>query len=1028
MQGMGLMDPFEGHGVVLRESAIAGAEGGGTPTANTYLPYQQRYSLRSTDSGFPLELASDDEQGAFDAISPRECRQMLRTAQRAAGGRDLDEPFDRLSKSPSGTPITVSRSESMRSYGPAYGSPEPCRQVTVRRSESTHSHQSIDSPRDSRVKRSGSVRSAHVQTPTGGLARSNSIRSAGAATPTSNLEALARRNGGARSARPSPPPQSFAGSKVSTQTGSQWNAEREGAATPTSSGLTRKESLRSNRGVSPPYHVHLTHLPPRYRESPTLGLESRPMQSASPNPASLARLPLHSPIPLTQAMISQAITAAGLARSPGDLPPSYYKLGSATPVEGHHTPGYGVAAGSPMTVVGRGVYPPAYMQPSPPRYDQTPVGHPDGRQTPRRSSRPSSPGTPATERMPKTSTSRSRGPTPTGGMTEPPPYHSSSRTTPPVFKDPLVTQRTQPVLPLDYYIHQGPVVATHPESPSLPGLPAEVVRTSSSPAFAIAGAVPLSESPLPGFSQMPVIEESPTYDMRMELPDTRNDTLRRRRRHMPSYMERDSPCIVEVGLQAYRGPRISPEAYKFFMEQHTENILKRYRERRERRMSLEKRMEELTLGEEARESMRRILAHKESNYLRLRRAKMDRSHFSQLKVLGRGGFAEVSLVRKYDTQELYALKTLKKADVIKRNQLAHVKAERDILAEADNEWVVKLFYSFQDAEHLYFVMDYIPGGDMLSLLVKLQVFSEDLARFYIAELVLAINSVHKMGFIHRDIKPDNVLIDRNGHVKLTDFGLCTGFHWTHDSKYYKTSGHQRQESQEPEPGAWELIRQTHNIDLSKPLVRRAVRKERRRNEARSIVGTPNYIAPEVLTAEAYSQLCDWWSVGVILFEMVFGQPPFLSPTAIETQLRIIHFEKTLDIPDCQDVSDITRDLIRRLCCHHSCRLGTNVQELKDHDFFSCIDWEQLRQGSAPYVPHLASETDTSNFDEASSVGGSHARSHETSGKGSGSNGSVKGTNGFLPDASNVHAFYEFTFRRFYHDNKGFPVREPTVYV
>lgn len=114
-----------------------------------------------------------------------------------------------------------------------------------------------------------------------------------------------------------------------------------------------------------------------------------------------------------------------------------------------------------------------------------------------------------------------------------------------------------------------------------------------------------------------------------------------------------------------------------------------------------------------------------------------------------------------------------------------MKAERDILAEADNEWVVRLYYSFQDRESLYFVMDYIPGGDMMSLLIRMGVFPENLARFYVAELTLAVESVHKMGFIHRDIKPDNILIDQDGHIKLTDFGLCTGFRWTHNSKYYQ---------------------------------------------------------------------------------------------------------------------------------------------------------------------------------------------------------------------------------------------------
>lgn len=232
----------------------------------------------------------------------------------------------------------------------------------------------------------------------------------------------------------------------------------------------------------------------------------------------------------------------------------------------------------------------------------------------------------------------------------------------------------------------------------------------------------------------------------------------------------------------------SPQAFKFFMEQHVENILKSYKQRTFRRMQLEKEMTKIGLSAEAQCQMRKMLSQKESNYIRLKRAKMDKSMFTKIKPIGVGAFGEVTLVRKIDTSHLYAMKTLRKADVLKRNQVAHVKAERDILAEADNEWVVKLYYSFQDKDNLYFVMDYIPGGDLMSLLIKMGIFEETLARFYIAELTCAVESVHKMGFIHRDIKPDNILIDRDGHIKLTDFGLCTGFRWTHNSKYYQRNG------------------------------------------------------------------------------------------------------------------------------------------------------------------------------------------------------------------------------------------------
>lgn len=154
----------------------------------------------------------------------------------------------------------------------------------------------------------------------------------------------------------------------------------------------------------------------------------------------------------------------------------------------------------------------------------------------------------------------------------------------------------------------------------------------------------------------------------------------------------------------------SPQAYKFFMEQHIENVLKSHKQRLYRRNQLEKEMAKMKMVDESKVEMRKLLNQKESNYIRLKRAKMDKTMFVKIKPIGVGAFGEVSLVRKIDTpNHLYAMKTLRKADVLKRNQVAHVKAERDILAEADNEWVVKLYYSFQDKDNLYFVMDYIPG-------------------------------------------------------------------------------------------------------------------------------------------------------------------------------------------------------------------------------------------------------------------------------------------------------------------------------
>ncbi|CAH1107986.1 unnamed protein product [Psylliodes chrysocephalus] len=441
----------------------------------------------------------------------------------------------------------------------------------------------------------------------------------------------------------------------------------------------------------------------------------------------------------------------------------------------------------------------------------------------------------------------------------------------------------------------------------------------------------------------------------------------------------------------------SPQAFKFFMEQHIENVMKSYKQRLFRRMQLEKEMNKIGLSSEAQTQMRKMLSQKESNYIRLKRAKMDKSMFVRIKPIGVGAFGEVTLVRKIDTNHLYAMKTLRKSEVLKRNQVAHVKAERDILAEADNEWVVKLYYSFQDSDILYFVMDYIPGGDLMSLLIKLGIFEEVLARFYIAELTCAVESVHKMGFIHRDIKPDNILIDKDGHIKLTDFGLCTGFRWTHNSKYYQQNGnHSRQDSMDP-------IDDWNEECNCKPLERR--RRREHRCLAHSLVGTPNYIAPEVLQRTGYTHVCDWWSVGVILYEMLVGQPPFLANTPAETQYKVINWETTLQIPKQANLSQESRDLILKLCCSADKRLGKNASEVKSHPFFKDIDFEKgLRRQPAPHKPRIDYPTDTSNFDPIDPDKLHNSNSIDSS------------NSDELVDNSNLfHGFFEFTFRRFFDD-------------
>lgn len=373
---------------------------------------------------------------------------------------------------------------------------------------------------------------------------------------------------------------------------------------------------------------------------------------------------------------------------------------------------------------------------------------------------------------------------------------------------------------------------------------------------------------------------------------------------------------------------------KFIFERQLPSLFKALAERETRRHDLEKEMRKMNLSDKQKAHLRLVLDEKESEYLRSKRATIDKSHFATVKTIGRGAFGEVMLVRKKDTQQLYAMKTLRKSEIVQRNQVARVKAERDILSAADNEWLVKLFYSFQDKDNLYFVMEYVPGGDLMNLLIKLGRFPEDMARFYTTELVMVVQSVHQMGFIHRDVKPDNILIDAGGHIKLTDFGLCTGLR-----------------RNDPESSLT-----LQSFDATNP-PRPGVNPDRRTG-IRSLVGTPNYIAPEVFQRSVYGKECDWWSVGVILFEMAIGYPPFAASTPHETRHRVINWRQYLAFP--RDASPLVKDLVERLCCDAPHRIK-DAEEIKVHPFFRGVSWD--RTNAVPFTPRITHDTDTSNFGE-----------------------------------------------------------------
>ena len=190
--------------------------------------------------------------------------------------------------------------------------------------------------------------------------------------------------------------------------------------------------------------------------------------------------------------------------------------------------------------------------------------------------------------------------------------------------------------------------------------------------------------------------------------------------------------------------------------------------------NLEEKMVEMRIDETEKKRYREVFLKVEADAQRDMRRRLTTEDFEPLTVIGRGAFGEVRLVRMRDrfSREVYAMKSMLKEAMIMKNQVGHIRAERDILTESENSWIVTLFYSFQDERNLYMVMEYLPGGDLMGLLMKQDTFSENATKFYISELILAVSSVHALGYIHRDLKPDNVLLDWEGHIKLTDLGLC----------------------------------------------------------------------------------------------------------------------------------------------------------------------------------------------------------------------------------------------------------------
>ena len=296
--------------------------------------------------------------------------------------------------------------------------------------------------------------------------------------------------------------------------------------------------------------------------------------------------------------------------------------------------------------------------------------------------------------------------------------------------------------------------------------------------------------------------------------------------------------------------------------------------------------------------------------------KISLKDFKILKKLGKGAFGKVLLVHNEELNKYFAMKILKKKFIEKNKQQFHVKTERKILEIIEHPFVAKLYYAFQNSEKLYLLTEYMPGGEMFYHLHKDIYFSEERTKFYISEIILALIYLHKNNIIYRDLKPENILLDEQGHIKLTDFGL---------SKI------------------------VNNINKDKTY---------------TICGTPEYVAPEVLLNKGYNKSADWWSLGIVLYEMLCGETPFKEA---RERLDINIYYKP--IYQNKLISDIAFDLIQKLCeINVNLRLGSSeneFEEISKHKFFNGIDWKKLenKEIKPSFIPIITNMEDVRNFDK-----------------------------------------------------------------
>lgn len=296
--------------------------------------------------------------------------------------------------------------------------------------------------------------------------------------------------------------------------------------------------------------------------------------------------------------------------------------------------------------------------------------------------------------------------------------------------------------------------------------------------------------------------------------------------------------------------------------------------------------------------------------------KVHKEDFDYIRVLGKGTYGKVMLCRLKATGEYFAMKTLSKKLLEETEQVEQTLNERDVLIKSIHPFLVGAHYTFQTAEKIFMVLDYVPGGELFSRLKEEGKFDEPRAKLYAAEILLGLGHLHSLGYIYRDLKPENILVDKDGHLRLTDFGLVKP-----EMKYGSTTT--------------------------------------------TFCGTPEYIAPEMLQQLPYTKAVDWWSYGILVFEMMTGLPPFYDDNANKMYRMIL--QDPISYPSYMSPS--AKDFIAKLLDRNpDTRLGSgpsDVEELKKHPFFASYNWEDIKNKKIKpqWQPPIKNETDTSQFDD-----------------------------------------------------------------